>query len=96
MSPSDGFNTGEEDARQLAAWTGGLPVQIDLSDVNDAAGHFVPPGDAERNAFRDALRAHLAAPVIRRYSGGKDIHAACGMLAAPSENGGLTSPRGKA
>jgi len=77
-----GFNTGEEDARQLAAWADGLPVQLDLIDVNDATGRFVPPGDAERNAFRDALRARLAAPVIRRYSGGKDIAAACGMLAA--------------
>jgi 23S rRNA (adenine2503-C2)-methyltransferase len=77
-----GFNTGEEDARQLAAWVGDLPVQLDLIDVNDATGRFAPPGDAERNAFRDALRVHLAAPVIRRYSGGKDIQAACGMLAA--------------
>ena len=77
-----GFNTREEDARQLAAWTGNLPVQVDLIDVNDTTGLFTPPDDAERNAFRDALRAHLAAPVIRRYSGGKDIQAACGMLAA--------------
>ncbi len=77
-----GFNTREDDARQLAAWVGDLPVQVDLIDVNDATGMFTPPGDAERNAFRDALRTHLAAPVIRRYSGGKDIHAACGMLAA--------------
>ena len=42
----------------------------------------MPPDDTERNAFRDALRRHLAAPVVRRYSGGKDIGAACGMLAA--------------
>jgi 23S rRNA (adenine2503-C2)-methyltransferase len=82
-----GFNTGEEDARQLAAWVGDLPVQIDLIDVNDAAGAFAAPDDAERNAFRDALRHHLAAPVIRRYSGGKDIQAACGMLAAQSAIG---------
>jgi len=81
-----GFNTGEEDARRLAAWAAGLPVQIDLIDVNDATGRFAPPDDAERNAFRDALRAHLAAPVVRRYSGGKDIHAACGMLAAQIGN----------
>jgi 23S rRNA (adenine2503-C2)-methyltransferase len=33
------------------------------------------------NAFRDALTAKLAMPVARRYSGGQDIHAACGMLA---------------
>ena len=76
-----GFNTGEEDARQLAEWAGDLPVQIDLIDVNDTTGRFTPPGNAERDAFRDALRAHLAAPVVRRYSGGKDIQAACGMLA---------------
>ncbi len=77
-----GFNTAAEDARQLAEWVGDLPVQLDLIDVNDATGRFAPPGDDERNAFRDALRLHLAAPVIRRYSGGKDIGAACGMLAA--------------
>lgn len=77
-----GVNTSEEDARQLAAWADGLPVQLDLIDVNDVTGRFLPPGDAERNAFRDALRRHLGAPVIRRYSGGKDISAACGMLAA--------------
>ena len=77
-----GFNTGESDARELASWVGGLPVQLDLIDVNDTTGAFVAPGEGERNAFRDALRAHLAAPVIRRYSGGKDIQAACGMLAA--------------
>jgi 23S rRNA (adenine2503-C2)-methyltransferase len=76
-----GFNAREEDARQLAEWVGDLPVQIDLIDVNDTTGAFSPPGDAERNAFRDALRAQLAAPVIRRYSGGQDIEAACGMLA---------------
>ena len=77
-----GFNTADADARALADWVGDLPVQIDLIDVNDDTGAFRPPDDAERNAFRDALRLHLAAPVIRRYSGGKDIHAACGMLAA--------------
>lgn len=77
-----GFNTGEEDARSLASWVGDLPVQIDLIDVNDDTGRFAPPDDDERNRFRDSLRKHLAAPVIRRYSGGKDIQAACGMLAA--------------
>ena len=80
-----GFNTREEDARLLAAWVGDLPVQLDLIDVNDATGRFAPPGDAERDAFRDALRQHLQAPVIRRYSGGKDIEAACGMLAARAD-----------
>ena len=76
-----GVNTREEDARQLAALTEGLPVKIDLIDVNDSTGQFVPPSEEELNAFRDALRVHVGAPVSRRYSGGSDIQAACGMLA---------------
>jgi 23S rRNA (adenine2503-C2)-methyltransferase len=77
-----GINTGEEDAKQLAALTKGIPVMLDLIDVNDPAGKFAPPSPEELNAFRDALRLHLAAPVVRRYSGGKDICAACGLLSA--------------
>ena len=76
-----GFNTRAEDARQLAELTAGLPVTLDLIDVNDPAGRYRPPGPAELAVFRDALRAHLRQPVARRYSGGADIHAACGMLA---------------
>ena len=77
----EGVNTRTEDALQLAELTRGLPVKIDLIDVNDPTGRFQPPSAATLAAFRDALRQHLAAPVARRYSGGSDIHAACGMLA---------------
>lgn len=76
-----GVNTAEKDAKQLAELTRGIPVMLDLIDVNDPSGKFVPPSPEELSAFRDALRLHLAAPVTRRYSGGKDIGAACGMLA---------------
>jgi 23S rRNA (adenine2503-C2)-methyltransferase len=76
-----GINTSREDARQLAAWTAGLPVQLDLIDVNDPTGQFHPPDAAELNAFRDALSAELKMPVVRRYSGGQDVHGGCGMLA---------------
>ena len=76
-----GFNTRKEDALQLAELTAGLPVTLDLIDVNDPTGRYRPPGPAELAEFRDALRAHLRQPVARRYSGGADIHAACGMLA---------------
>lgn len=76
-----GLNTRVEDALQLADLTRDLPVQLDLIDVNDTTGRFRPPERAELDTFRDALRAHLAAPVVRRYSGGQDISAACGMLA---------------
>jgi 23S rRNA (adenine2503-C2)-methyltransferase len=76
-----GVNTRPEDARRLAELTAGLPVQMDLIDVNDASGAFLPPPAAERNAFHDALTAELGMPVVRRYSGGQDIHGGCGMLA---------------
>jgi 23S rRNA (adenine2503-C2)-methyltransferase len=76
-----GFNTREADAIQLADLMQGVPITLDLIDVNDAAGRFLPPSPDELQAFRDALRQHLKMPVARRYSGGADIRAACGMLA---------------
>jgi 23S rRNA (adenine2503-C2)-methyltransferase len=76
-----GVNVSEADAERLADLTRGLPIKLDLIDVNDPTGRFQPPSRAELDSFRDALRAKLAMPVVRRYSGGQDIHAACGMLA---------------
>ena len=77
-----GINTRAQDARDLAELTRGLPVKLDLIAVNDSTGRFRPPPPGELSSFRDALRVHLGAPVARRYSGGQDIQAACGMLAA--------------
>ncbi len=82
-----GVNTRDEDAAQLAELTRGLPVKLDLIDVNDPTGRFQPPSPEELHRFRDALTARLGAPVDRRYSGGKDIHAACGMLAGRGPGG---------
>jgi 23S rRNA (adenine2503-C2)-methyltransferase len=76
-----GVNTSEEDARQIAALTAGLPIRIDLIDVNDATGEFTPPSPKEMQGFRDALTEHVRMPIARRYSGGADVHGACGMLA---------------
>jgi 23S rRNA (adenine2503-C2)-methyltransferase len=76
-----GVNCGVEDARALKALLDGIPVRLNLIEVNDATGRFQPPGAAELAAFRDALQV-LGAPIVRRYSGGKDVDAACGMLAA--------------
>ena len=76
-----GVNVSEDDAQKLADLTRGLPIKLDLIDVNDPTSRFLPPSRAELDAFRDALRARLAMPVAQRYSGGQDIHAACGMLA---------------
>jgi 23S rRNA (adenine2503-C2)-methyltransferase len=79
-----GVNTRIEDARALAELTRDLPVKLDLIDVNDPTGRYRPPSRDELNLFRDALRDLLGMPVARRYSGGSEIHAACGMLAGGS------------
>ena len=47
---------------------------------NDGPGGRVFREIDERVAFRDALTVELGMPVVRRYSGGKDVEAACGML----------------
>ncbi len=84
-----GVNTRDSDARALAELTRGLPVQVDLIDVNDPTGRYQPPTREELDAFRDALRAHLGMPVARRYSGGQDIGAACGMLSSDRRRAGV-------
>ncbi len=86
-----GFNTGREDAEALAAAFAGIPVKIDLIDVTDPTGRYLPPTDDELRAFRDHLQI-LRAPIARRYSGGKDIDAACGTLAATRRGGVLVDP----
>ncbi|AKU92509.1 radical SAM protein [Vulgatibacter incomptus] len=75
-----GFNTGYEDAVALKELVGDTPVKIDLIEVNDASGRYLPPDKEELERFRDHLQI-LGAPVVRRYSGGKSIEGACGMLA---------------
>jgi 23S rRNA (adenine2503-C2)-methyltransferase len=76
-----GVNVGEEDARALIDRLAGIPVRLNLIDVNDATGRFAPPTPEELSRFRDLL-APLRQPIVRRYSGGKDVAGACGMLAA--------------
>jgi 23S rRNA (adenine2503-C2)-methyltransferase len=78
-----GVNVGEEDAVALGRLLRGIPVRLNPIAVNDATGRFAPPSDGEWNRFRDALARELPGqPVVRRYSGGQDRHAACGMLAS--------------
>jgi 23S rRNA (adenine2503-C2)-methyltransferase len=76
-----GVNVGEADAAALIERLAGLPVRLNLIDVNDATGRFAPPTAEELSRFR-AWLAPLGQPVVRRYSGGKDVDGACGMLAA--------------
>jgi 23S rRNA (adenine2503-C2)-methyltransferase len=76
-----GINTGQDEVDALKHHFDGVPLRLNLIDVNDAR----PDGyrratDEELSRFRDALRdAGIA--VVRRYSGGAAKHAACGMLA---------------
>jgi len=76
-----GVNTGPEEARALARLLDGAPVRVSVIDVNDPEGRFRRASDVERGTFLSALAAE-GLPFVRRYSGGPDIHAACGMLAA--------------
>ncbi|MCI0670947.1 MAG: radical SAM protein [Myxococcaceae bacterium] len=90
-----GFNTGYEDAVALKEAFAGIPVKIDLIDVTDPTGKYLPPTPEELSAFRDHLQM-LGAPIARRYSGGKEIGAACGTLAATQEGGTLLQLPAKA
>jgi len=76
-----GVNVGEDDARALGEVIGDTRVRLDLIDVTDSTGRFAPPSSEEMQTFRDALTRHVGQPVVRRYSGGKEIGAACGTLA---------------
>jgi 23S rRNA (adenine2503-C2)-methyltransferase len=78
-----GVNVGVEDAAALGALFEGVPIRLNPIAVNDATGRHRPPTDEEWKVFRDALSRTLPGqPVVRRYSGGQDEHAACGMLAS--------------
>ena len=85
-----GFNTGREDAEALKQLFEGIPIKVDLIDVTDPTGKYLPPSAEELKAFRDHLQI-LGAPIARRYSGGKEIGAACGTLEA-SQYGGVILP----
>ncbi len=80
-----GVNTGDDEVLALQALLPDVPLRINLIDVNDARpvaeGGFAPPSSSELGALLDALQA-LGQPVVRRYSGGKQKQAACGMLAS--------------
>jgi 23S rRNA (adenine2503-C2)-methyltransferase len=76
-----GVNVDVSDADALADLIGETPVRLDLIEVTDPTGRWRPPAPVEFRRFRDALAQRLQQPVVRRYSGGADIQAACGTLA---------------
>ena len=71
-------NCTAEDAVALGALFREVPIRLDLIEVNGSVGGHRPPTPDELAAFRDALARELAQPVARRYSGGRDVDAACG------------------
>jgi len=76
-----GVNDEPEEARALGRLFRGARVRLSVIDVNDPTGRFRRATDAERGRFLGAL-AESGIGFVRRYSGGPDIHAACGMLAS--------------
>ncbi|HET8647125.1 MAG TPA: radical SAM protein, partial [Vicinamibacteria bacterium] len=87
-----GLNTRPEEARELARLFAGVPVRISVIDVNTAGdARFRRAGDDERARFLTAL-AQNGLPFVRRYSGGPDIDAACGLLAAQARGGTAIVP----
>jgi len=81
-----GANLDRQSAHELGRLFQGMKVKINLIDVNDREGSFVPPSDDEIAEFRDEL-SRFSIPVVRRYAGGRDIGAACGTLAATRAGG---------
>ena len=76
-----GVNDSPEDARALAALLDPALVKVDLIDVNGEIGGFRRSTREARSAFLDVLSA-ARLPFAVRYSGGQEISAGCGQLAA--------------
>ena len=76
-----GVNCGADDAAALCELLRGIPVRLNLIDVNDATGRFAPPSDDERRAFIDALQP-LGAPssAATRAEKTSTPHAECSPL----------------
>jgi 23S rRNA (adenine2503-C2)-methyltransferase len=87
-----GRNMSRGHARALVELLAGLRAKVSLIDVTDETGIYQPPSDAEVAGFRDELGA-AGIPCVRRYSGGKEIGAACGTLSASQQGGALVPLR---
>jgi 23S rRNA (adenine2503-C2)-methyltransferase len=86
-----GFNTGADEARELARLFRGVALRVSVIDVNDPTEVYARATDDERTRFLSAL-SDSGISFVRRYSGGADIHAACGMLASRIGGGEIHSP----
>jgi 23S rRNA (adenine2503-C2)-methyltransferase len=87
-----GVNMTAAHAGKLSELLAGLRAKISLIDVSDETGQYLPPTEEEIRVFRDEL-SRAGIPVVRRYSGGKEIGAACGTLSASQQGGQLIELR---
>jgi 23S rRNA (adenine2503-C2)-methyltransferase len=76
-----GVNDSPSDAERLARLLDRRLVKVDLIDVNGEVGGFRRSGVDVRSAFLDVLSA-ARIPFAIRYSGGQEVAAGCGQLAA--------------
>lgn len=77
----EGVNDSDENARELAALLGGLPVKVNLIQYNENPGlGFASTRDNRATAFQRILEAQDV-PAFIRANRGRDIAAACGQLA---------------
>jgi len=76
-----GVNDRPEDAQALVEHLDPCLVKVDLIDVNGGVGSFSRATAAARSAFLDVLAA-AKMPFGVRYSGGQEVSAGCGQLAA--------------
>lgn len=74
-------NMSEDDVVAIRDLVADTPIRLDLIEVTDLSGQFRRPSLEELVHFRRRLMEELKQPVVRRYSGGADIAAACGTLA---------------
>lgn len=76
-----GVNDSPQDAQALASLLDARLVKVDLIDVNGDTGGYRRSSRAARSAFLDVL-AQARIPFAIRYSGGQEVSAGCGQLAA--------------
>jgi len=89
VTPLAGINTTDEDADALDALVRefrektGVSPRLSLVPYNPIGGDdpFARASDDEYDRFHKRLAA-IGVPVVRRYSGGGDVSAACGQLVA--------------
>src|SRR5438309_505958 len=79
--PLGGGNDSPADAERLARLLDRSLVKVDLIDVNGDVGGFHRSTSEVRSAFLDVLSA-ARIPFAIRYSGGQEVSAGCGQLAA--------------